>query len=80
MEMFAVVLIFVCICVDNMVCANMTAMKLDTENKNIFSIKMALFFSGFNALFFGLGYLLSILFAVIWVLTFIPWAIHEMCE
>ena len=67
MEMFAVVLIFVCICVDNMVCANMTAMKLDTENKNIFSIKMALFFSGFNALFFGLGYLLSIIFFREWV-------------
>ena len=67
MEMFAVVLVFVCICVDNMVCANMTAMKLDAENKNIFSIKMALFFSGFNALFFGVGYLLSIIFFREWV-------------
>ena len=31
-------------------------------------------------IFIVLGYLLSILFAVIWVLTFIPWVIHEMCE
>lgn len=67
MGILAVILIFVCICVDNMVCANMSAMKLDAGNRNVFSIKMALFFAGFNALFFGLGYLISIIFFRNWV-------------
>lgn len=67
MSILAVIFIFVCICVDNMVCANMSAMKLDAANRNIFSIKMALFFAGFNALFFGLGYLISIIFFRDWV-------------
>ena len=67
MGMLAVILIFICICVDNMVCANMSAMKLEAGNKDIFSIKMALFFAGFNALFFGLGYLISIIFFRDWV-------------
>lgn len=67
MGMLAVILIFICICVDNMVCANMSAMKLEAGNKNVFSIKMALFFAGFNALFFGLGYLISIIFFRDWV-------------
>lgn len=26
------------------------------------------------------GYLLSAVFAVFWVITIIPWAIHEFCE
>lgn len=67
MGMLAVILVFICICVDNMVCANMSAMKLEAEHKNVFSIKMALFFAGFNALFFGLGYLISIIFFRDWV-------------
>lgn len=67
MGIIAVILIFVCICVDNMVCANMSAMKLEPESRNVFSIKMALFFAGFNALFFGLGYLVSIIFFRDWV-------------
>lgn len=67
MGMLSVILIFICICIDNMVCANMSAMKLDANSKNIFSIKMALFFAGFNALFFGLGYLISIIFFRQWV-------------
>lgn len=67
MGIIAVILVFVCICVDNMVCANMSAMKLEPENRNVFSIKMALFFAGFNSLFFGLGYLVSIIFFRDWV-------------
>ena len=67
MGIIAVTIIFLCICVDNMVCANMSAMKMTSEKKSIFSIKMALFFAGFNALFFGSGYLLSIVFFRGWV-------------
>ncbi|MBR4356064.1 MAG: manganese efflux pump [Elusimicrobiaceae bacterium] len=67
MGIISVLIIFVCICVDNMVSANMSAMKLTSDNRSVFSIKMALFFAGFNALFFGLGYLISILFFRNWV-------------
>lgn len=67
MGIIAVTIIFLCICVDNMVSANMSAMKMTSERKSVFSIKMALFFAGFNALFFGLGYLLSIIFFRDWV-------------
>lgn len=67
MGIITVTVIFLCICVDNMVSANMSAMKLTSENKSIFSIKMALFFTAFNGLFFGLGYLISILFFRNWV-------------
>jgi len=67
MGFISVILIFLCICVDNMVCANMSAMKMDAEKKSIFSIKTALFFAGFNALFFGLGYFVSIIFFRNWV-------------
>ena len=67
MGIITVIIIFICICVDNMVSANMSAMKMESDNKSIFSIKMALFFSGFNALFFCLGYLISILFFRDWV-------------
>ena len=67
MGIIAVTIIFLCICVDNMVSSNMSAMKMTPEKKSVFSIKMALFFAGFNALFFGIGYLLSILFFHDWV-------------
>ncbi len=67
MGIITVIIIFICICVDNMVCANMSAMKMPAESKSVFSIKMALFFAGFNALFFGLGYLISIVFFRDWV-------------
>lgn len=67
MGIISVLIIFVCICVDNMVSANMSAMKMTSERKSVFSIKMALFFAGFNALFFGLGYLVSIVFFRDWV-------------
>lgn len=67
MGIISVLIIFACICVDNMVSANMSAMKIEKDNRSVFSIKMALFFAGFNALFFGLGYLISILFFRDWV-------------
>jgi len=67
MGIIAVLIVFICICVDNMVCANMSAMKLEPENKSVFSIKVALFFAGFNALLFGLGYFISIIFFRDWV-------------
>ena len=67
MGIISVIIIFICICVDNMVCANMSAMKMNPEQKSIFSIKVALFFAAFNALFFGLGYLISIVFFRDWV-------------
>ncbi len=67
MDIISVIIIFICICVDNMVCANMSAMKMTPEQKSVFSIKVSLFFSGFNALFFGLGYLISIVFFRDWV-------------
>ena len=47
MGIIAVTIIFLCICVDNMVSANMSAMKMKPENKNVFSIKVALFFNDF---------------------------------
>lgn len=67
MGIIAVTIIFLCICVDNMVCANMSAMKMTADKKSVFSIKLALFFAGFNALFFGIGYLLSMIFFRGWV-------------
>lgn len=66
MGIISVIIIFVCICVDNMVSANMSAMKM-TEGKSAFSIKMALFFAGFNVLLFWLGYLISLIFFRDWV-------------
>ena len=62
MGIISVIIIFICICVDNMVSANMSAIKMTKENKSIFSVKMALAFTIFNVLLFGLGYILSIIF------------------
>lgn len=67
MGIIAVIIIFICICVDNMVSANMSAVNMSKENKSVFSIKMALFFTGFNVLLFGLGYLISLIFFSHWV-------------
>ena len=67
MGIISVIIIFVCICVDNMVSANMTAVNMTKENKSVFSVKMALFFTGFNVLFFGIGYLISMIFFRDWV-------------
>lgn len=67
MGMLSVLIIFLCICVDNMVSANMSSARMTKENKTVFSVKMALFFTGANVLFLGLGYLISILFFRNWV-------------
>lgn len=62
MGLIALIIIFICLCTDNMVTANMSAMKMELKTKSVFSIKAAVFFAGFNALFFTLGYLFSIVF------------------
>ena len=49
MSVLTVTIIFLCLCVDNMVSANMSAMKLATDQRSVFSIKIALFFAGFLA-------------------------------
>lgn len=67
MGIISVMIIFLCICVDNMVSANMSAIKMSSEKKSIFSIKLALFFAGFNALWFTTGYILSMVFFRGWV-------------
>lgn len=67
MGIIAVMIIFICICVDNMVSANMSAVKMTKENKSVFSVKMALAFTIFNVLLFGLGYIVSIIFFHRWV-------------
>ena len=67
MSIISVIIIFTCICVDNMVSANMTAVNMNKENKSVFSVKMALFFTVFNVLFFGIGYLISMIFFRDWV-------------
>lgn len=62
MGLIAMTIIFCCLCTDNMVTANMSAMNMELKTKSIFSIKAALYFAGFNALFFTLGYIFSIVF------------------
>jgi len=62
MGLIAVMIIFICLCTDNMVTANMSGMNMEPKTKSVFSIKAALCFSGFNALFFTAGYIFSILF------------------
>ncbi len=62
MGIIATIIIFICLCTDNMVTANMSGMNMDIKTKSVFSIKTALFFAGFNALFFTLGYIFSIIF------------------
>ena len=67
MGIIAVIITFLCICVDNMVSANMSAMKMTSDKRSVFSIKMALFFTAFNVLFYGLGFLISRVFFHHWV-------------
>lgn len=67
MGLLSVIIIFICICVDNMVSANMSANKMTKENKSVFSVKLALVFTIFNVLLFGLGYIVSIIFFRHWV-------------
>lgn len=62
MGIIAVIIIFICLCTDNMVTANMSGMNMELKTKSVFSIKTALFFAGVNALLFTLGYLFALLF------------------
>ena len=56
------IIIFICLCTDNMVTANMSGMNMELKTKSIFSIKAAFLFAGVNALFFTVGYIFSIIF------------------
>ena len=67
MGIISAIIIFICICVDNMVSANMSAVNMVKANKSVFSVKMALFFTGFNILLLGVGYLVSLVFFHSWV-------------
>ena len=62
MGLVAVIIIFICLCTDNMVTANMSAMNMELKTKSVFSIKAAFYFAGFNALLFTIGYIFSIVF------------------
>ena len=62
MGLIAVIIIFICLCSDHVVTANMSAMNMELKTKSVFSIKAAFYFAGFNALFFTAGYLFSIVF------------------
>lgn len=62
MGIIALIIIFICLCVDHMVTANMSGMNMDLKTKSVFSIKTALVFAGVNALFFTIGYIFSIIF------------------
>ena len=67
MGIIAVTIVFACICVDNMVSANMSSMKITNDKRSVFSIKMALFFTLFNVLFYGIGFLIGRVFFHNWV-------------
>lgn len=73
MGLIAMIIIFVCLCTDNMVTANMSAMKMELKTKSVFSIKAAFFFSGFNALLFTAGYIFSIIFFRAYFVTANNW-------
>ncbi len=62
MGLIAMIIIFICLCTDNMVTANMSSMNMELKTKSVFSIKLALLFAGVNALCFTLGYIFSIIF------------------
>ena len=62
MGLIAMIIIFICLCTDNMVTANMSGMNMELKTKSIFSIKAAFYFTAFNALFFTIGYIFSIIF------------------
>lgn len=67
MGIIAVIIIFICISVDNLVSANMSAVKMSTKIKNLFSIKAALTFGLFNVVLFVVGYIFSFLFHSVFV-------------
>ena len=62
MGIIAMIIIFICLCTDNMVTANMSGMNMELKTKSVFSIKTALVFSLFNAFFFTFGYVFAIFF------------------
>lgn len=62
MGIIALTIIIICVCTDNMVMANMSAMNMELKTKSLFSIRAGLYFAAFNALWFTLGYLFSIVF------------------
>ena len=64
MELLAVCIMFMCLCVDNMVMANMSGMKRENDNvRSRFSLRIALTFSLAHALFLIFGYLIAWLMA-----------------
>jgi len=73
MSILVIILIFICIGVDNMVSSNMSAMKITTANRSIFSVKLGLFFMLFNSLWYLVGYILSGLFFHSWTLRSQNW-------
>ena len=73
MSILIMILIFICIGVDNMVSANMSAMKITTSNRSVFSVKLGLFFTLFNFLWYLIGYILSGLFFHSWTLRSQNW-------
>lgn len=67
MGFFSVLLMFICLCADNMVMANMSAMKPENEkNRNTLSLKIALMFSVFHIIFLILGYFAAYLLTSVW--------------
>ena len=62
MGLIAMIIIFICLCTDNMVTGNMSAMNMELKTRSIFSIKAALFFALLNSLFFTIGYIFSMIF------------------
>ena len=70
MSILVMILIFICIGVDNMVSSNMSAMKITASNRSTFSVKLGLFFTMFNALWYLIGYVLS-------GLCFHHWTLHS---
>lgn len=58
----AMIIIFICLCTDDMAIANTSGMHLELKTKSVFSIKTALVFAVFNMLFFTVGYIFSMIF------------------
>lgn len=66
MSIFLLIIIFLCLCVDNMVVANMSAMKPQNDAvRSSLSLKIALMFASFNALLLLGGFLLGYIWTAI---------------
>jgi|GEM_PF-1654346 len=62
MELWAVSIMFICLCVDNMVMANMSGMKPQNNDvRSRLSLRIALSFSIFHVLLFVVGYAIAML-------------------